>query len=120
MVFVPIARTNHKWDLEQIRRDVAKIRAEMPRKTTYQEQIEALEESCQKYALQVNALMRKAETLMSMNEELVRYIENIEEVKQSGGVNIRVETCHNPIRPTCAQMKIVTIPEVKIAVIVED
>lgn len=120
MIFVPVARTNCRDDLEKVRKDVAQIKAKIPKKSAYQEQMELLQGACLEYEQQVKDLLKKLETVLSVNEELIRYIDNLEEVKKSGGLNIRVDPYHDFRKPTFVQTKTITIPEVKIVVFVED
>ena len=117
MIFPVIV--NRRDNNEQLRKDVAEIKAKMPKKSAYQEQMESLQDACMRYESALKAYEKKLERVLSLNEELIRYIENIEEIKRSGGISISYEPFRDYLSPVCLQMKMITIPEVKIAVICE-
>ena len=110
---------NRRDNNEQLRKDVAKIKANMPKKSAYQVKMESLQDACVKYESALKAYEKKLESVLSLNEELIRYIENIEEIKESGGISISVEPYRDYSMPSCIQVKMITIPEVKIAVMME-
>lgn len=116
-MYIPVIHHNLYTDLSEIKQEITRIEKEMPRKTPFQEEIENLRETVMKQDNTIKELLCKARSLESLNEKLIEYIDNIEGVKQHGGVEICFKPHYDAIECKPMQVKMITIPEFRVAVL---
>ena len=116
--FVP--RQNYSEELKQLKAEVVQIKDKMPRKSAFQEEFSLLQDQVVQYENTIKAQENSISRLIGLNDELLKYIDNIEEIKRSGGISIRFETTEDFICRKTLKRKTIIIPQVAIAVLEED
>lgn len=116
-MYIPGLHHNLYTDLSEIKQEITLIEKEMPRKTPFQEEIENLRETVMKQDKTIKELLCKTRSLESLNDKLIEYIDNIEGVKQHGGVEICLQPRFDAIECKQMQVKTITIPEFRVAVL---
>lgn len=117
MIVVPVVTRNYHDELDQIRGELHSIKTAMPKKSAYQEELDSLLDTVIRQDETINKLQNKVNSLLSMNEELLKYIDNIEGIKNSGGVRCSVSDTFDFMEPRKLRIKTITIPEVKLAIV---
>jgi hypothetical protein len=116
-MFVHVARPNFREELAEIRKEVLGIKANLPQKTAFQKEYDSLKETVFKQEKTMKELQKRADSLYSLNCKLIGYIEEFEEVKEAGGVTFDFHTSCDPNYFDELQIKVITIPEVKLQII---
>lgn len=116
-VFVP--KRGYTEELEQIKAEVKQIKDNMPRKSSFQEELGRLQDEVMQKESIIKSQANFINRLISLNEELVGYINNIEEIKNSGGVRIGFETRQDLTCRKTLNFKTITIPQVNIGILEE-
>lgn len=110
MIFIPPAQ-NFREKMDKIESALCKILESMPRKTETQEKFDSLQNTVVSQSDVIKKLQNQLNSMMSLNEELIQYIDNIEQVKSAGGVRTECYTRHDFAKPVMYRIKKVTIPE---------
>ena len=114
---VHIPKPNFREELERIRVEISRIANDMPKKTAYQEELDRLRDTDLLNASIIKEQTVSINRLLSLNEQLLDYIGNLEEIKKSGGIVRSFKTAKLSDLLQEIKIKTITIPEVKIAVI---
>ena len=117
MAVIPVARHDYRNELNRIGEDIQRIKNAIPKKTALQEELDYLRDAVVKKDDIINLLQHKIDSLISLNEELLKYIDAIESVKASGGVNVSFDDAPNLIDHKMIRIRKITIPEVSVAII---
>ena len=117
---IPVAKSYSSDELRQIREELGCIKSIIPQKTRHEIELEELQNAVNSYKSVTQELENKVSRLLSMNERLMMYIDNIEEVKASGGIEISFAERYDFKSAGVLRTKLVTIPEVKIAVLCDE
>jgi predicted RNase H-like nuclease (RuvC/YqgF family) len=114
-MYIPVAR-NFREELREIRSDIGKIQDLIPRKTDFEKELDTLRDTVLKQSRRIKEMEFCEQRLYSLNQRLIEYIDNIEEVKESGGVTASFHSTCDNTEVKMLEVKTVTIPEVKIVV----
>lgn len=113
-------RTEIKELGNTISKQLINIKNDIPYQSKIETENKRLLDSNVKLKKQLKQLENSLISLQEINEKLLKYIEEIDEVKQSGGIKTQMFDYPNPTigRPLKKEVKI--IPELKIVRLVED
>lgn len=120
MIFVPpnAPFEQHKEELREIKQSLSNIENNMPRKSKTQMEIDELNDTVLEQAHTIDKLQRAVNNLTSLSENLLKYIEDIEEIKRAGGLERKIEALVSIDADEMARtisFEIITIPQVKLA-----
>lgn len=99
---------------ELIKNQLDDIKNYLPYQSELEKKYNRLIDSCADLNKQKKELESLLLSLQETNEKLIEYIENIEEVKQSGGIKMEFHTSISE-KAEPVEYEIKTIPELKIA-----
>lgn len=116
-MIVPVRSDFAREELRTIKKYVSDIKCNMPRKSEYQERLDNLVDESMKKDEIIRSQAAIINRLTSLNEKLLEYIDNIEEIKSSGGINTRIEDAFDFTKPRMISTKRITIPEVTLVVV---
>lgn len=112
-----------RTEIKQLGNTISKQLINIKNDIPYQSEIEIenkkLLDSNVKLKEQLKQIEGSLISLQEVNEKLLKYIEEIDEVKQSGGIKTQTFDYFNPIINRSLRQEIKIIPELKIARLVE-
>lgn len=113
----PAPFEQHKEELREIKQCLSNIENNMPRKSKTQMEIDALNDTVLEQSRTIQELQRAVSGLTSLSENLLKYIEDIDEIKRAGGLDRKIDTLVSIDGDKMAKIpfEIITIPQVKLA-----
>ena len=119
MIFVPphAPFEQHKEELREIKQSLSNIENNMPRKSKTQMEIDELNDTVLEQTHTIDKLQRAVSNLTSLSENLLKYIEDFDAIKQAGGIERKIDFDIRMDGDAIVRVKheIITIPQVKLA-----
>ena len=120
MIFAPpnpAPFEQHKEELREIKQSLSNIENNMPRKSKTQMEIDELNDTVLEQSRTIQELQRAVNNLTSLSENLLKYIEDIDEIKRAGGLERKIDFDIRMDGDAIVRVKheIITIPQVKLA-----
>ena len=113
----PTPLEQHKEELRGIKQSLSNIEKYMPRKSKAQAEIDELNDTVLEQSRKIAELQRAVNNLTSLSENLLKYIEDFEAIKQAGGIERKIDFDIHMDGDAIVRVKheIITIPPVKLA-----
>ena len=107
----------HREELRDIKQCLSNIENNMPRKSKAQTEIDALNDTVLEQSHTIEELQHAVRNLTSLSENLLKYIEDIDEIKRVGGLDRKIDFSLSMDENAFVRVKheIITIPQVKLA-----
>ena len=119
MIFIPphAPFEQHKEELREIKQSLSNIENNMPRKSETQTKIDELNDIVLEQSHTIEKLQRAVSNLTSLSENLLKYIEDFDAIKQAGGIERKIDFDIHMDGDAFVRVKheIITIPQVKLA-----
>lgn len=114
---VCIPRQGYLEELKQMQAEVVQIKDNMPRKSAFQEEFLRLQDQVVQDEATIKSQANLIGRLQNLNEKLIEYIGNIEEIKSGGGISVGFETRHDLTCNKMLTLKTIKIPEVTLVLL---